>query len=199
MTAEFFDALYSGADGDESAVPWQQAMSRGLIGEWLQDLDPGRHRRALVVAAGLGDDAAALARLGLDVVAFDLSPTAVEWAGQRHPDVAVDWHVADLFHPPADWKAAFDLVVEVFTVQSIPPELQADAAAATRAFLAPGGTLIGIAVVHDGTVEPDGPPWPFDPATLDVLADGLVEASRLTEELSPTVSCVRIEWVRPEA
>ena len=198
MSPDFFDALYAGADGDESAIPWQRAMSRGLIGAWLQNLDPDRHRRALVVAAGLGDDAAALARLGLDVVAFDLSPTAVEWAGRRHRDAAVDWQVADLFHPPPEWKAAFDLVVEVFTIQSIPPVRQAEAATTTRSFLAPGGTLIGVAIVHDGTMEPEGPPWPLHPYTIDVLADGLDERSRHVEELGPTASCIRLELVRSE-
>jgi SAM-dependent methyltransferase len=198
MSSEFFDTLYAQADGDESAVPWQQAMSRGLIGEWLQNLDPDRHRRALVVAAGLGDDAAALARLGLEVVAFDQAPNAVDWARRRHPDALVDWHIADLFHPPPEWEAAFDLVVEVFTIQSIPPDRHAEAAAATRSFLAPGGTLIGIAIVHDGTMEPDGPPWPLHPDTIDLLVDGLNERSRHVEEVGPTAACLRLELVRSE-
>ena len=51
--------------------------------------------------------------MGLDVVAFDSSPTAVEWARSRHPDTAVDWQVADLFAPPSDWLGSFDLVVDV--------------------------------------------------------------------------------------
>ena len=199
MTAEFFDSVYAEADGDDGAVPWQQAMSRRLIGEWLEAFDPSRHQRALVVAAGLGDDAAALARLGLDVIAFDHAPNAIEWARRRHPGTGVDWRVADLFDAPSEWKEAFDLVIEVFTIQSIPPDRQADAAAATRRFLAPNGTLVGIAIVHDGSVEPDGPPWPLDPATIDVLSEGLAERSRHVEEVSPTVSCVRLELVRTDA
>lgn len=199
MTAEFFDSLYADADGDEAAIPWQQALSRRLIGEWVRDLDPTRHRRALVVAAGLGDDAAALAGPGREVVAFDQSPTAVAWARRRHPDAHVEWRTADLLDPPSEWEAGFDLVVEVFTVQSIPPGEQALAAGAARSFVAPGGTLVAVAVVHDGSLEPEGPPWPLHPGTLDVLADGLVERARHTESLSPTISCVLIEWVLPLA
>ena len=199
MNADFFDSLYADADGDETAIPWQQAMSRRLIGEWIETLEPGRGRRALVVAAGLGDDAAALAELGFDVVAFDQAPNAVEWARRRHPDAAVDWHVADLFHTPTDWREAFDLVIEVFTIQSIPPELHAEAATATRAFLAPGGTLVAVAVVHDGSVNPSGPPWPLDASILEELGDGLTERSRHVEEVSPTVRCVRLELARDAA
>ena len=97
-----------------------------------------------------------------------------------------------------EWEAAFDLVVEVFTIQSIPPDRHAEAATATRSFLAPGGTLIGVAIVHDGTMEPEGPPWPLHPSTIDVLVDGLDERSRHVEELGPTASCVRLELVRSE-
>ncbi len=196
MSPDFFDAVYVSAGGDEAAVPWQRAMSRRLIEDWLAVFEPGHHARALVVAAGLGDDAAALAELGLGVVAFDLAPTAVDWARRRHPDAEVDWHVADLLQPPSDWEAAFDLVVEVFTIQSIPPERQADAAAATRSFLAPGGTLLGIAIVHDGTIDPDGPPWPLHPDTIAVLADGLTERSRHVETIGPVSSCLRLELER---
>ncbi len=199
MPADFFDAVYASADGDDTAVPWQHASSRPLIDEWLATFDPTRHRRALVVAAGLGDDAAALAQLGLDVVAFDQAPTAIDWARRRHPDVNVAWQVADLFDPPPEWEAAFDLVVEVFTIQSIPPDRQVDAAVATRSFLAPGGTLVGIAIVHDGTVDPDGPPWPLHPAVAERLADGLTERSRHAEQIGPTVSCIRLELVSGES
>ncbi len=198
MSPDFFDAVYVNAGGDDAAVPWQGAMSRRLMEDWLAAYEPARHARALVVAAGLGDDAAALATLGLDVVAFDQAPTAVEWARRRHPDADVDWHVADLFQPPPDWKAAFDLVVEVFTIQSIPPERQADAAATTRSFLAPGGTLLGIAIVHDGTIEPDGPPWPLHPDTIETLTDGLSERSRHVETIGPRASCLRLELVRSD-
>ncbi len=196
LPADFFDAIYNRAGGDEAAVPWQQAMSRQFISQWLADFQPRGDERAIVVAAGLGDDAAALAERGLDVVAFDFSPTAVDWARSRHADTAVDWHVADLFNPPGEWDESFDLVVEVFTVQSIEPPRQAEAAVAVRTLLRPGGTLVAVALVHDGTVEPDGPPWPLHPSTIEVLSDGLTESHRVVETLNTEVSCILLELKR---
>ncbi len=197
MPAEFFEAMYANAGGDDGAVPWQHAMSRQMIGDWFEAYSPAGHRRAVVVAAGLGDDAAALATQGLDVVAFDVSPTAVEWARDRHPDVEVDWRVADLFAPPAEWDAAFDLVLEVFTVQSIEPAQQPEAARVVRSFVGPGGALVAVAIVHDGGVVPEGPPWPIHPSTLDVMTDGLVEVGRRTVELDERHSCIQVDLHDP--
>ena len=197
--ADFFDAMYAQADGDDAGVPWQHAISRRFIGDWMATLDPSRHQRALVVAAGLGDDAAALARLGLEVVAFDYAPTAVDWARSRHGDAEVDWQVADLFAPPDEWVGGFDLVIEVFTVQSIDPARQVDAARAIAAFVAPGGTLVAVTMVHDGSREPEGPPWPLNPSTLDAFTSGFDEQTRRTEELGDGLSCTLLELIRPTA
>jgi len=197
VSSGFFNDVYEGAAGDDAAVPWQHAISRRMIGEWFETFDPTGHERAIVVAAGLGDDAAAVAEHGLDVVAFDYAPRAVDWAISRHPDADVDWQVADLFAPPVDWIGAFDLVVEVFTIQSNPPVDQPKAAAAIRSFVSPGGTLVAVALVHDGSGEPPGPPWPLHRSTLDLLADGLTERDRNIEELDNTVSCVLLELARP--
>jgi SAM-dependent methyltransferase len=199
MHAEFFDAIYRQAAGDDAAVPWQHAISRQLVGEWLSTFDPSPHQRAIVVAAGLGDDAAALARTGLDVVAFDQSETAVAWSRQRHRDVVVDWCVADLFDPPERWRNAFDLVVEVFTIQSMPPEHQEAAAEAIRGLLAPGGRLLAIALVREFSAESSGPPWPLDPATFDRLLAGLDPIARHDLAEESDVRCVRVELRRPAA
>ncbi len=197
MSADFFEGMYAGAGGDDTGVPWQHAISRRLIGDWFETFEPGGRQRARVVAAGLGDDAAALADLGLDVVAFDVAPTAVDWARDRHPDADVDWQVADLFAPPAEWVGSFDLVVEVFTIQSIRPTDQHDAATAICSFVAPGGTLVAVAMVHDGRREPQGPPWPIHPSTLDVLTDGFTESKRRTEPLGDGLQAILVELTRP--
>jgi hypothetical protein len=194
----FFEAFYASAEGDDTAIPWQDAVSRRLVASWLADFEPGDHRRALVVAAGLGDDAAALAGLGLEVSAFDYAPTAVEWARRRHPDADVNWQVADLFSPPGDWKGAFDLVLEVFTVQTIEPDAQRSAVHAVRDFVGPGGTLVAVALVHDGDSEPQGPPWPLHPSTFDAMCDGFVEASRHIEHIDDGLACMMAVLERRE-
>ncbi len=196
MEEGFFESLYQRAEGDDTAVPWQHAVSRRLVGDWLAGVEPGSHRRALVVAAGLGDDAAALAGRGLEVVAFDVAPTAVDWARRRHRGAPVDWHVADLFELPEAWREAFDLVLEVFTVQSVHPTRQVDAAAAIRATLAPGGRLVVVAVTVDGDGEPSGPPWPLRSDVVEALVDGLVAVGEHREALSEGVHAVRLELER---
>ena len=195
---DLFEAFYAGAGGDDSAIPWQDAVSRRLVANWLSDFEPGDHANALVVAAGLGDDAAALAALGLEVLAFDYAPTAVEWARRRHPGADVDWQVADLFSPPASWARAFDLVLEVFTVQSIEPASQRSAARAVRDFVAPGGTLVAVALVHDGGAEPQGPPWPLHPSTIDAMGQGFAEAGRHVEHVADGLECVMVVLERTE-
>jgi SAM-dependent methyltransferase len=133
-------------------------------------LSPGTGR-ALVVGCGLGDDAELLARLGYAVVAFDYSPTAIGRARERFPESQVDYVVADLLDPPAEWSRAFDLVVEVFTVQSLPPDVRATAIANIAGFTA--GRLLVVATKGEPI---DGPPWPLTreqiesfPLTLESL------------------------------
>lgn len=194
---DFFDGVYARAAGDDAAVPWQHAVSRRFIDPWLADYHPpAEHRQAIVVAAGLGDDAAALASEGLAVTAFDAAPTAVEWARTRHPAAPVDWHTADLFALPAPWASAFDLVIEVFTIQSIEPARQVDAAAAVRGLLAPGGSLVAVALHHDGHRQTEGPPWPLHPSTLEGLTADLDERHRRSELVAEDTWCVLIEAER---
>jgi hypothetical protein len=197
-----FDEMYRSAGGDADAVPWQHAVSRQVMAQWMGGVDPHGFTRAVVVAAGLGDDAAALADAAgavganLDVTAFDRSPTAVQWAARRHRGVPVHWHRADLFDLPAAWHGAFDLVVEVFTIQSVDPDLQPQAVDAVRWLLAAGGTLVAVALVASGSEPVNGPPWPLSPATLDRLGAGLAVGWQLQLGDAPVV-CVGRQWRRP--
>lgn len=69
-------------------------------------------------------------RHGYRVTAFDVAPTAIARCRQRFPDSNVSYRVADLFALPEAWRAAFDLVVENRTPQSLPVDQRADAARA---------------------------------------------------------------------
>jgi SAM-dependent methyltransferase len=111
----WFEPLYAAAEQGATTVPWADlAPYPGLASE-LAGL-PGRGR-ALVVGCGLGDDAEHVATLGFTTVAFDVSPTAIATAQRRFPGSAVEYVAADLLSPPQGWAGAFDLVVEVFTLQ----------------------------------------------------------------------------------
>ncbi len=173
----WFEALYARAqeEGDPCAVPWVHMAPRRELLEWVFQGQPNGHGRSgLVIGCGLGDDAQILAGLGYRTVAFDVSPTAIRWCRERFPDSPVEFVVADLFHPPAEWHRAFDLVVEGFIVQALPLEMRAETVAACAAFVAPGGTLLAIGLGVDQGEERGGPPWPL---TLEELA--LYEAQGL--------------------
>lgn len=169
----WFERLYAAAADGAAVVPWDRGAPHPLLVEWAaaRDLDGVN---ALVVGAGPGFDAEFLAGLGAATTAFDVSPSAVAAARARFPGSPVDYRTADLLTPPADWRRAFDLVVEIMTVQSMPPAFHPAATASVSGFVAPGGTLLVIA-----TAPPDGdgfagPPWPLTRAEVDAFAqDGL--------------------------
>lgn len=172
---EIFERMYVAAADGRDAMPWDRGGPHPLLEQWARDAE-GAGRRALVVGSGLGQDAELLCERGFDVVGFDAAPTAIETARGRYPDSTVDYRVANLLEPPAQWRRAFDLVVESLTVQSMPPEYHAPATANVAAMVAPGGTLLVIATARDEDGEtPDGPPWPLTPSEVEAFASGGVE------------------------
>ncbi len=160
MTA-FFDVMYAGAHRDPRAIPWARLAPNPWLVAWLDRNPPPAPGLALVVGCGLGDDAEELARREWSVTAFDASPEAIRWARERHPGSGVAYRVADLFDLPEEWRAAFDLVVDVRTVQSLPPHLRDQVIAAIADPVGPGGMLLAVADGRPEGVEPDGPPWPL--------------------------------------
>lgn len=178
----WFDQLYTQARQGDAVVPWDRGTPHELLVAWAKDRD-GTGSRALVVGAGLGRDSEYLASLRYDTVAFDVSPTAVESTRNRFPDTTVDYRAADLFDPPAEWDRAFDLVVESMTVQALPIPLHEAAIPRVGSFVAPGGTLLVIAVAREEDTTPDGPPWPLTRREIESFAtDGLVPHDILREE-----------------
>jgi SAM-dependent methyltransferase len=179
----WFERLYAEASRGEAMVPWDRAEPHQVVADWFRGVD-GDGRRALVVGCGLGRDAEFVARLGFATTAFDLSPSAVDAARRRHAGSSVRYVQADLFDPPAEWRHAFDLVLESLTVQSLPVAMRGPAIAAMPRFVAPGGTLLVVAAGRDDDAPVgDGPPWPLVRGEIDAFAgDGMqpvrVEAIR---------------------
>ena len=113
--------MYAEAEGDSSQVPWVKNSPHPYLQDWLENSIPqGKGCSALVIGCGLGDDAEALAELGYQVTAFDISPTAIAWCKERFPNSKVTYLVADLFNLPSAWKDNFDLVYECRNVQALP-------------------------------------------------------------------------------
>lgn len=154
----WFEELYSRAKDDPSAVPWADLGPNPNLVDWLrrQDRPASQDRlRALVVGCGLGDDAEELSRLGYQTTAFDISSSAIELCRRRFPDSRVDYVARDLFAAPASWTHAFELVLEAYALQVLPPELRLRAARAIASFVAVDGTLLVIARAR-GVEDPVG-------------------------------------------
>lgn len=168
----WFDRLYSAADDGAVAMPWDRDSPQPLLAEWAAGRD-GTGRRAVVVGAGLGADAEFVASLGYETTAFDVADTAVRLARERHPGTTVRYVRADLFDLPAAWRGAYELVVEVVTVQALPRSVRAEATRRVGELVAPGGTLLVVSAAVDEP-DPAGPPWPLTRAEIDAFAgDGL--------------------------
>ncbi|TMR30522.1 class I SAM-dependent methyltransferase [Nonomuraea zeae] len=166
----WFERLYAESATGDAIVPWDSRSPHFLLPGWVA---PGRGR-ALVVGAGLGDDAEFVAGLGYETVAFDVSESAVRLAQERFPGSTVRYEVADLLDPPPEWRRAFDLVVEVMTVQALPEPLHAQAIAGVAEFVGPGGTLLVIASGREEGGPVFAPPWPLTPSEIEAFAaDGL--------------------------
>jgi SAM-dependent methyltransferase len=198
----WFEQLYSAAESADAAVPWADLEVNPHLAGW-SGLEPDRMHRVLVVGCGYGDDAEWLSRQGCDVTAFDIAPSAVQRCIERFPETRVSYRVADLIHPPAEWlRDRFDLVVEIYTVQVLPPGSPARAAAIGSLATLTAGTLLVIARARGETDDPGVMPWPLLAAELQPLEDlGLrpVLADDFVDDEDPPVRRLRASYERQPA
>lgn len=196
MTSEPFDAsrddfehIYRAVGADLERVPWARLTPHPELVSWLRGRPAGSSAtedRALVIGCGLGDDAEELARRSYAVTAFDVSPTAIASCVRRFPTSPVTYTVADLLSLPRHWARAFDLVVEVNTIQSLPPEQRAVAVAAIAGTVAENGTVF---VRCSGRLDEDPTPrrpWPLSRAELREFVDAGLEQTSFAESWTAT-------------
>ena len=200
-TTGWFERLYATAQGDAQAIPWVDAGPGRNFVEWARrEQPPGSGKRALTVGCGLGDNAEELARLGFNVVAFDIAPTAIEWCRTRFPGSRVRYVVADLLAAPLAWDGAFDFVLEAFTVQVLTGDLRRQAIERIARFVAPGGTLLVIARGREPDDDPGSMPWPLTRAELELFAGGGLTLVRFEDYLDrhndPPARRFRVEFRR---
>jgi 2-polyprenyl-3-methyl-5-hydroxy-6-metoxy-1,4-benzoquinol methylase len=175
----WFDVLYKEAEEGKSIVPWaDRGVSPGLLEFWSLHPQVTEGKKALVIACGLGDDAEQLAAWGFETAAFDISETAIQMARKRFPQSKVDYRVADLFQPPAEWERMFDFVFEANTVQALPAAIRAAAIRRIAAFVRPGGKVLAIVRGRELS-EPEGElPWPLTRVEMnEFVRAGLTEES----------------------
>ena len=194
----WFEELYFSARGDDSWIPWSNGSPNPFVVEWSIGKPPGR---ALVVGCGLGEDAVFLDKIGWDVVAFDISPTAVEWAKKRHRKNDIKWVVADLLNPPEEWRSEFELVLEVHILQAIPENIRHRAASKLPLLVAKDGHLVCIGRFDEDGNPHEGPPWPLKRAFIESIGEPLGQMSMVKATLpddDPSTTRYRATWSRTD-
>ena len=172
----WFEALYKESAGDNEMIPWADLEPNRYFKAWADAKNlKGNSRTALVVGCGLGDDAKYLNDLGFKVTAFDISPTAIEWAKKLYGDAEIEFVAADLFDTPSQWKytqagslrsGGFDFVLEIYTIQPLPLEMRPDVIDAIASFVGEKGTLVVVTRGREDDEEPDILPWPMSRRNL---------------------------------
>ena len=169
---KWFETLYANAAKDGEGVPWANMKTHPSLVKWLnQNHLDGTGKTALVVGCGMGDDAVELEALGFDVTAFDVSSTAIDYCKERFPTSNVNFLQADLLEAQPQWRRKFDFVLEIFTVQALPPKYERQLIDSISGFVAPGGKLVVVAETSRKTRNfENGPPWLLTPAHIGTFA-----------------------------
>lgn len=164
--------METGGQDDNGRSWWEGRYRRGDTG-WDQGraapgveaaagfFPPGA--RVLVPGCGFGHDAAALAAKGFQVEGWDVAPSAVRRARERHVRPGLVFRERDFFAPDGD-DAPFDAIFEHTFLCAVGPAFYEAAAARFARLLRPGGLVF--AVLFTDLTEEDPPPWRIAPATV---------------------------------
>jgi SAM-dependent methyltransferase len=196
------ELLYQAAARGEAAIPRASLAPSPHLARWARARPlRGTGRTALVAGRGFGDDAEFVASPGFGVVAFDISPTAIDGARSRFPGSSVDYAPGDLLNPPASWRGALGLVAEIYTIQPLHGTARTAALSVLPRLVAPGGTLLIIAHATGEPApgrDPSSFPWPVTRAEIDSAAGILHPASieLLRDDDTPPALRWRAEFTR---
>ena len=158
----FFENVYKNVDKDNLvSIPWANLVANAHLVDYLNVKDDMTYGRALVIGCGLGDDADALAKMGYEVDAIDISQTAIRMAKERFPTESIDFRVEDIFKLPASMFAAYDFVFESRTIQSLDPKFRDELIEIIAGLLAKGGELLVHTNIQNDNENYGGPPWPL--------------------------------------
>ncbi|MCT4625096.1 MAG: class I SAM-dependent methyltransferase [Schleiferiaceae bacterium] len=158
---DWFETLYAGTDEAGEGVPWANMAPHPLFNDWLKEHAlNGNGKTALVVGCGMGDDAIALEQLGFKVTAFDVATSAIQLCKKRFPNSSINFVQGDLLAGFPEWKHQFDFVLEIFTIQALPPKYEETLIQHVSDFVSAQGELMVITEVqHAKRTYEVGPPW----------------------------------------
>lgn len=160
----------------EAAKPsyWQSRWREGRTGWDLGGVHPffselinhassaGLKASGYVIEPGCGraHTGAALAKLGYNVTAFDVSQEAVDAAKKLYAHLAnLELVVADLFALPDSWTNMFDAVYDRAVLCALPRSIRPVYVEACAKMLKPGGLFLSIPFTKLHITESEGPPF----------------------------------------
>lgn len=181
--SEFFEEIYKKHENNHENIPWARKDVNPLLQTYLDNGEEHKGK-ALVIGCGLGDDAYALDKAGYDVLAIDVSQTALDIAQKRFADSGIRFEKQDILDMPQKYFENFDFVFEALTIQSLPRELREKMISAVANTVAKGGNLLVVAHQYNG--NNDGPPWPLTHEEISLFkAYGMKEQSlELIDDMS---------------
>ena len=180
---DWIEELYSASNKNGDGIPWANMDIHPDFQEWLQNNKlNGIGKTALVIGCGMGDDAIGLETVGFDVTAFDVSKAAIKYCKARFPHSKVDFQIANLFDANSQWIQQFDFVLEIFTIQALPPKYENDVIRKISSYVALSGQLLVIALVSEDKRQFEfGPPWVLTSNHIDTFVSfGLQTTGKLT-------------------
>ena len=185
----FFENVYKNADRQNlESIPWASLSANRHLLRYLNSKEDSSFGRALVIGCGLGDDADALAQMGYEVDAIDISSSAIALAKERFMHSGINFSVADIFKLPKQMFGRYDLVFESRTIQSLSPSFREALTDIISRLVISGGELLLHANVQDDHHNFGGPPWPLYKKELWAFEGyGFV---KITDTIEPTSSSV---------
>lgn len=178
----WFENIYKSAQGNYKEVFWADLEPSPYLISWLKkDLIKKDKKRACVIGCGVGDDAEALSSFGFEVIAFDISPSAIQLCKNRFPNSKVTYIVADLFDYPKEWFVNFDIVYECNTIQVLPNNYRKLARKAMSGLLTNNGYILVSCRSRNENEQKDIIPLPLAKSEMDefILIDKLKEIAFL--------------------
>ncbi|MFD0964687.1 class I SAM-dependent methyltransferase [Pseudofulvibacter geojedonensis] len=158
---DWFEKLYASSNKEGEGIPWAHMSTHPLFKNWIeQNQNIGKGKTALVIGCGMGDDAIELENNGFKVTAFDVSNSAIKLCKKRFPESKVKFVQADLIKGIPEWNQKFDFVLEIFTIQALPPKYEDTLIKHIADFVADKGKLVLITEIQNEKRSFEkGPPW----------------------------------------
>jgi SAM-dependent methyltransferase len=143
----------------DGSMPWDRGAPAPPLVAFLEGHE--MKGRVLVPGCGWGHDVRALAGAGAEVTGLDISPKAVERAGEVEKAGGEKYMLGNLFDLEEGMRGAFDWVFEHTCFCAIDPSMRAAYVEAVWGALKPGGKLLGVFYLNPYDEEHargEGPP-----------------------------------------